>query len=101
MIDPKHERHAELTEWIAVDFDPKLTTPKLSSQRSPLSPNPGRASLRPALQKRLAVVFAGFAGCLLLGGATTVPERTNRFVPFCQRASGTPNADGHAAGGLW
>jgi hypothetical protein len=24
--DPKHERHAELTEWIGYDFDPTPTT---------------------------------------------------------------------------
>lgn len=26
--DPKHERHAELTEWIGVDFDPDAVDPE-------------------------------------------------------------------------
>src|SRR5262249_32044140 len=31
-------------------------------------------------------VFAGFAGCLLLGGATTVPERDKSFCPFLPKS---------------
>jgi len=32
IADPKHERHAELTEWIAEDFDPNAVDPERLSE---------------------------------------------------------------------
>jgi hypothetical protein len=58
---PKHERHAELTEWVETTSIPMSTRLKLSSQQLPLSQNPGRGNLSAKVHNRIT---AAFTGCL-------------------------------------
>jgi hypothetical protein len=46
IADPKHARHAELTEWIRDDFDPTAARPSGSRPKLMSSPGDGRANAR-------------------------------------------------------
>lgn len=48
--DPQYERHAELTEWICVDFDPDAVDHEWLTAASPPSPEKGRQPREPAFR---------------------------------------------------
>jgi Plasmid pRiA4b ORF-3-like protein len=59
IADPKHERHAELTEWIGEHFDPTAVRP--SGLPPKLMPSPGNGRANPRERAPAALDPEGFA----------------------------------------